>query len=670
MGGFNSSRNPATAAVSWSNLNSTLGIAQFHGGLSIHPANAKIAFGGAQGSGIQMYTGNIRWQQAICRDGGNTVLDSTNPANVYASCQGTQIQRSDSAGASWSLATNGIDASDRVQISPPLIGDPLNPRRLYFGTYRIYQSNDGAGSWTPISPDLVGGAATLTTIAVAPGDNNVVYAGTNDGHVQVTANASSGASVFWTDLSGGLPPRAVSKIAVDADNSFGAYAAFLGYEARHEGGQDVGHVFHTEDFRNGWLNVTGDLPNGPVNDIVLDSDIAGTLYAATDIGVFRTTDAGAHWLSLASGLPNVVVKGLTLHRPTRILRAATQGRGVWDLLVPLPEGSNGAPALTSLSPRQAEPGAQALTVVVDGAGFIPGSAARWNGQERPTTRVSGTELRVALSRDDLGAQGLSQLTVVNPAPGGGVSNALNFAVAAAPYVAPGSVVDAAGFQARPVAPGSLVTIFGKNLAFSNVAASTVPLPLSLGGTVLRLGGIATPLLFAGVGQITFQVPWDLSGLDSVIVSPSVAGVAGNSQSVRLTDFSPGIFTLGNPKDQAAVLIANTTVVAASSSSLAGARPAMRGDVISIFCTGLGDVTNRPGSGMPAAASPLSVTFATPVVRIGNSVASTAFAGLAPGLVGTYIVNARVPDDASTGDAVPIVVSVGQNQSNTATMAIQ
>ena len=100
----------------------------------------------------------------------------------------------------------------------------------------------------------------------------------------------------------------------------------------------------------------------------------------------------------------------------------------------------------------------------------------------------------------------------------------------------------------------------------------------------------------------------------------------------------------------------------------GARPANRGEFITIYLTGLGPVTNRPATG--AAAGGNSNTTTTPVVTIGGIQAATNFSGLAPTFVGLYQINAQVPANAQVGNTVPVVVSLGGAPSNTVQMAIQ
>src|SRR5581483_8406712 len=120
--------------------------------------------------------------------------------------------------------------------------------------------------------------------------------------------------------------------------------------------------------------------------------------------------------------------------------------------------------------------------------------------------------------------------------------------------------------------------------------------------------------------------------------------------------------------QGAVLIADSDLLAAAPGSVPGrsSRAVNRGEFITIYCTGLGDVSNRPATGYPAGTSPLSQTIESPSVTIGGVVAQVSFSGLAPGFVGLYQVNARVPPEAPTGDAVPIAISSGGKTSNAVT----
>ena len=133
---------------------------------------------------------------------------------------------------------------------------------------------------------------------------------------------------MWTDVSNGFPPRVVTNVAVDSGHSTTAYVAFSGFSGFDD---NLGHVFKTTNGGALWTDISGDLPNVPVNSLVPVPDVPNTLFAATDVGVFYTTNGGTNWNSLVNGLPRVAVLGLALQSSTRTLRAATHGRGAWDL---------------------------------------------------------------------------------------------------------------------------------------------------------------------------------------------------------------------------------------------------------------------------------------------------------------------------------------------------
>lgn len=251
---------------------------------------------------------------------------------------------------------------------------------------------------------------------------------------------------------------------------------------------------------------------------------------------------------------------------------------------------------------------------------------------------------------------------------------------AAAVINAGGIVNAASYGlpgSFGASAGSIASIFGTGLATSTLTATTLPLPLTLGTTSVRVQGIPAPLFYVSPTQINFQLPWQPCCSDLVRpVIVTVNNVESNDFILTVSAFGPAIFSADSTgSGQGTILIANTSIFAAPSGSIAGvqARPAQRGELISIFCTGLGPVTNRPAEGVPAQANPTSETLNPPTVTIGGIVASVDFAGLAPGFVGLYQVNVRVPSGASTGSAVPVRISLdvaGGVPAPPVTMAIQ
>ncbi len=341
-------------------------------------------------------------------------------------------------------------------------------------------------------------------------------------------------------------------------------------------------------------------------------------------------------------------------------------------------GDNPVPTLTVLSPAMATRGGPEFTLTVKGTNFVSASVVRWNGTGRPTTYVDGTQLTADIGASDIATGTSAQVSVGNPSPGGGISSSLTFTInsppAGSPAVNPGGAVNGASFApGAALAPGSITAVFGTNLASATEYAGAVPLPTSLGGANMICDGIQpVPKFFASAFQINIQMPWELAGHTSGILTDTVGGMTSSSQTFALAPFAPGIFAANAQGfGQGAILIANTPFLAAPSGAFPGSRPAVRGtDFLEIYWTGGGAVSPPVATGAAASASPLTATTTTPSVTIGGVSAPVLFSGLAPGYVGLYVATLKVPTGAPTGSAVPVVLSIGGATANTVTIAIQ
>ncbi len=665
------------SSINWNSLNDTLAIAQFYPGMSIDPGNAASAIGGTQDNGTQRYTGSLNWDSVTCGDGGFTAIDPSAPALAYSACQNISVQRTVALAGSpvWVPATYGIAQTDSTQFISPFVMDPSNPQTLYFGTTRLWRSQDSAGKWKAVSPNLAGGFGTLKTIAVAPSDPNTVYTGSSSAFVQVTNNIQDGINSVWRDRSNGLPLRTPTHITVDPVDAGVAYVTFSGFAGTSA---QPGHVYKTSNSGVSWTDVSGNLPDVPVNDLVIDPDLPQTLYIATDAGVMVTTDSGATWSSLGQGLPSVVVSSLVLQRKSRLLRAATHGRSVWDILVPLGSGGSEQPLITSITPPTAGAGGPDLNLIIAGSGFGSGTVVRWNGQNRPTTFVDGNHLTVKIPASDLATPGRASLTAFKAANGGGASNAIGF------NIGPDPQASSEGFVSLVYTLGgsslgyrTLASLYGSNLApEAAVADLGGPWPFTLGGVTMTIGGGSlalnpVPLYYVSPDVIVFQVPiFSGSGpfRTSLVLTSGTRSITVN---VTIQSYSPAIVTTNiGGSGQAKTVVALTGQIAAPVGAFPNSRPAHVGEYISIYATGLGDVTNRPGLGSPASGNPLSSTLVNPTISIGNVAATDIqFSGLAPTFVGLNVVNVRIPDGVPLGDAVPVTISIGGLTSNTGTIAI-
>ena len=678
-GGVFSTSNPGAASPTWSNLNSTLAITEFNSNISIHPSDPNMAWAGTQDNGTQMYRGNLAWDQVEGGDGSWSAIDPAIPGIRYGSFEALAIYKinAQTGTSSWvglfsdtyPYLINGIAPTDRTAFYAPLVMDPSNPVRLYAGTQRVYQTSDGAGRWTPISPDLAGGSGVINTIGASASFPGTLAVGTSTGKVQVTNMALQSTTPFWLDRSAGLPGRSISRVVFDPETATTLYATVSGFSGFLLN-DNLGHVFKSTTFGETWADISGNLPNIPVNDLVVDPDQLSVLYIATDIGVFQSADGGATWSTLSKGLPRVLVTSLNLHRPSRILRASTSGRSMWDLSVPL-AGPSAGPKITSISPSAVNSGATPVTLTVTGSNFIVGSVVRWNGTDRPTTFVNSSTLRVTISGTDLSQAGRATAVVFNPVAGGGLSNSVNVPVGGAPTVSAEGITSAATTSVSgPLVPGSVHTLYGSNLAPAQTVAGAAPLPYTLGGVTIEVNSIPAPLFFVSPTQINFQAPWDLEGHNSASLTVLNGSVANAPLQVNVAVTAPAIFTAdGSGSGQGAILIASNGAVAAPSATFPTSRPAAHGEFVSIYATGLGPVSRIQTNGTPKPVTTAPAITQNPVVMIGGVAANVTFSGLAPATVGVYQINVQVPDAAPSGNAVPVVLSIGGLASNTVTLAI-
>jgi hypothetical protein len=371
--------------VNYFAINNGLAVTQFYSGAA-HPA-AEIYYGGTQDNGTVKSATQPSWTVSLSGDGGATAVDFNNPSTVYTEYVYLNFQRSTTSGSSWSRAMTGIPTSgglqsdgtsDRCAFIAPFVMDPTNPQILVAGTYRVYRTTNGGTGWTAISADLTGEAggaggvgaygSVISALAIAKSAPATIYAGTTgydtSSRVWVTTNTGSA----WTNTTKSpLPNRAVTAIAVDPTNANRAYAAFSGYNANTAA--TPGHVFRTTNRGSTWANVSGNLPDIPVNSIALDTSHADThIIVGTDLGIFETTNGGTSWTEQNGGLAKVAVFDLDL-RSDGVLVAATHGRGMYrttgSVITAVEEVSGGVPAEHRLSQNYPNPFNPSTTIAFD-----------------------------------------------------------------------------------------------------------------------------------------------------------------------------------------------------------------------------------------------------------------------------------------------------------------
>ncbi len=310
----------------------SLPVTQFYAG-DIDYNNPNVILGGAQDNGtVRTLTGNLNdWTDIYGGDGFYCLVDYTNSQRVYASSQNGYLGYSTNGGSTFFSGTSGLDLT-YSNWSTPYVMDKNNPLTLYCGTYKIHKTTNGMQSWQVISPDLTNGhvqnLGTITTVDVSKSNPNVIYCGTDDANVWVTTNGGGN----WTKINNGLPYRWVTRVTVHPDSANICYVTLSGYKVDSLGA----HIYRTTNYGSSWVSIKGNLPDAPINDVIIDPVYHNTLYIGTDIAVMYTTNLGANWDVLGTGFPtNVPCHDLTFHNPTRTLVVWTHGRSAFKINVPL-----------------------------------------------------------------------------------------------------------------------------------------------------------------------------------------------------------------------------------------------------------------------------------------------------------------------------------------------
>ncbi len=238
------------------------------------------------------------------------------------------------------------DPKLRFNWNASLAISPNKPDRVYIGSQFVHRSEDMGETWVKISPDLTtnnkakqnqedsGGLSrdnsgaenhcTIFTIAESPLDENIVWAGTDDGNLQLTRDGGK----TWTNVAGNVPglPKNTMVYHIEASvfSKGNAYAVFTGYQT----GDMNTYVYKTTDFGATWKSlVTPDI-YGFARNIQEDYENENLLFLGTEFGLFITIDGGKSWMKFTNNMPAANVHYLELHKRTNDLVIATHGRGV------------------------------------------------------------------------------------------------------------------------------------------------------------------------------------------------------------------------------------------------------------------------------------------------------------------------------------------------------
>ena len=297
--------------TSYEPLSGTLSLVQAYG-IAAHPTDPTRLFLGTQDNGLERRGPDGRWREIITGDYGSILFDNNDPELYLSNYVFDEI-----------LAFRGttylgpIHAEGAFEPGPVAFIAPFEHLRstnaLYFGTWRLFRSNDFGRTWTAPAGPLPLTRDSADTLSVIEVTESHLYTGSFRGRVMLSRD--DGAT--WADVTAGLPNRSVRAIAIDGET---AYVGFSGYA--------TDHVYVTHDGGKSWQSMSEGLPDIPVNALLLRKP---HLYAGTDIGVFRWD--GSAWTYFSEGMPPVIVTDFAVTAHGKIV-AATHGRGAYELVLP------------------------------------------------------------------------------------------------------------------------------------------------------------------------------------------------------------------------------------------------------------------------------------------------------------------------------------------------
>lgn len=628
------------------NLNGTLGSLASLLSLSQHPADAATLLAGEQDNGSAAtdarHSGEngATWTAINGGAGGRTAINSANPAQFFTANPGVAIQ-SCSHGVEClaqdfqtvvSSATLGGDAGGFVT---PYVLDPQASSHMLVGTCRVWRGNNDGSGFATLSYNFETAAATacsgdennvISSLAtggtpLAAGGSPVIYAGTAAGRIFVILNAAAGPDSWYeaTPLETGYP---ISSIVLDTTDSTGktAYASVMGF--------GVPHLWKTSDAGMSWTDVSGNLPDAPADSLLIDPENHQLIYAGTDVGVFsaEVTGGSVSWQQVGASsaerlLPSVPVTALAMFKSgtLKLLRAATYGRGAWELVLSSP-GPDYSISLDS----------SALTL-------FPGQEGGFTGE---LTALYGYGSPVTISCEGAPLPEVCSGQTVTPSRGGTA-----FAVTARHAVVQDFNLNllATGTDANAVTHRAAATLkvvdFGLDFAPGtpvpvlltvNSGASTAPLGLVLSGKgsfngvvqlscgVLPRGAncnfypsAAVSVTSAGASAVTMTISTQTNTPATtalpVTISATISGApAAKTQTVSLTvkndpdfqlSFTPQALT-GHPGDTLTARVrltavnhySGTVLVSCGASTLAGTECALSSGTVYLVNVSSNDVT--------------------------------------------------------------------------------
>lgn len=298
------------------------------------------------------------WWKTLGADGAQTATEPGNPDITYGEFQQGALWRIDSKTRETVFiqpqAREG-DPYERFNWDAPIVVSTHNPKRLYFASQRVWKSENRGDAWEPISGDLtlnqervtfpyydepqswdnawdvfaMSNYNTITSLAESPKQEGLLYAGTDDGLIQVTEDGGANWKKVSLNTIKGVPTTPfVNDVRADLFDANVVYAAL----DNHKYGDYKPYIIKSSDKGRTWKLINGDLPDKLlIWRLVQDHVKKDLLFAATEFGVYFTSNGGQNWIKLKDGMPTIPIRDITVQRRENDLVAGSFGRGIFIL---------------------------------------------------------------------------------------------------------------------------------------------------------------------------------------------------------------------------------------------------------------------------------------------------------------------------------------------------
>ncbi len=296
---------------------------QFYNGFSTSMSTAEKAMGGLQDNATVIYEGSIEWRREIGGDGFWSAIHPTDPDLLYGEYYYLNMLRSRNGGNSWSNVSPPEQGGDVSAFSAPYVLSPSHPTVLFAGRSRVYRSDNEGNSWTATNGgDPLDGSNPALSMAISYHSPDTAYVGMAPIYTDASIHRTRDGGATWDDVTGPLPDRYPSDLAVWAGDANRVFATFSGF--------GTPHLFRSTDGGDNWEDIGADLPDLPTSAVEIDPVYPEIVYVGNDLGVYLSIDGGDSWEPFFSGMPTAMVSDLKVSLPNGKLRVSTHGNGIYE----------------------------------------------------------------------------------------------------------------------------------------------------------------------------------------------------------------------------------------------------------------------------------------------------------------------------------------------------